>query len=89
MFYGLDNNTLHAGTEGYLQVFDMERNREGAFILNFTASGKGSLNIQGQRVKLSEEKKNYSMTVAFEPLVSILAEDEDARIFSYTTEKGR
>lgn len=89
MFYGLDNNTLHAGTEGYLQVFDMERNREGAFILHFTASGKGSLNIQGQRVKLSEEKKNYSMTVAFEPLVSILAEDEDARIFSYTTEKGR
>lgn len=89
MFYGLDNNTLHAGAEGYLQVFDMERNREGAFILHFTASGKGSLNIQGQRVKLSEEKKNYSMTVAFEPLVSILAEDEDARIFSYTTEKGR
>ena len=85
--YGLDRDTLIINKQGQLAIFDDNRNIDGYLILHIQASGTGILKVDNQSIKLVPEIKTYDISIPFKSIVMISAEDQNARILSYSTEK--
>ena len=88
MMYGLDDNSLYPGVEGYIRVFDDDRNMCGFLHVTITAAGNGYLCIGDQRITLAEQKQTYECTVPFSKMIKITAEEGTAQIFTYSTRKN-
>ncbi len=88
MLYGLDDNTLYAEKEGYLHIFDTNRNQNGTLFLQITAYGAGTLRVQDQQIELSKEQKTYWIQVPFASVITVGAEGGNVMILSYSTGKG-
>jgi len=86
IFYGLDRNILRAGKQGKISVFDENRNIDGALILHIRAAGSGMLKIGNETIALTSAATTYDITVPFQNNIMINALEQDAQIFSYTTE---
>lgn len=87
MMYGLDDNSLYPGNVGFLHVFNDNRNVDGFLYLQITASGSGSLNINGERIALSEQVQVYDCKIPYANLINLTAEDGTAYIYGYSTQK--
>ncbi len=87
IFYGLDNNTLAEGENGFLYVFDPNRSVNGNLIIRLTASGS-ELEVAGKTVLLDESAGTYEITVPFAYEIPIHAVNGDATIEKYTTARA-
>ena len=87
MMFGLDDNTLAAGTTAYFHIFDNGRNIDGNLTLTITAYGKGVLNINGTNLQMEDTAKDYEVTIPFMRLIPITAENDTIQILGYTTKK--
>ena len=85
MMYGMDDDNLYAGSSGTISIFDEHRNLDGMLHLRFTASGNGTLQVDGQEIELTSELKDYEIDVPFKKQITVKALDADAVITSYST----
>ena len=87
MLYGLDDNSLYPGESGFIHIFDGNRNVDGSLYLQITASGSGYLNINGERIALSEQVQVYDCKIPYTQLINLTAEDATVYIYGYSTQK--
>ena len=87
MMFGLDDNALYAGKDGYIHIFDSRRNIDGNLNLTITAYGEGVLNIGGTALQMEAAAKTYEVTVPFKRLISFTAENGTVQILGYETQK--
>ncbi len=86
MIYGLDDNSLYPGVEGYLHIFDSDRNQDGVLQLQISASGNGSLVINGERIAVDNQRKTYEITQPYIDDIPIAAEGGTIQIYGYSTQ---
>ncbi len=89
MMYGMDDNNLVQDTTCRIRVFSENRNIDGKLLLTITASGAGTtLNVGGQKVALDDSRRSYDFELPFGQIIEIVAENGDAKVYSYTTQKA-
>ena len=86
MMYGLDDNTLRSGQTAYITIFDENRgNDDGTMTLLLTASGKGSLIVDGYAIELSENAQTYNINMPYSNPITLQADGASVEILSYYT----
>ncbi len=87
MLYGLDDNMLEEGVTGQLLILDKNRNIDGNLVISITAYGDGILNIGGKKLQLESSEKTYEVTLKFQKVITMTAENAKVQIVKYTTQK--
>jgi len=88
MMYGLDYNVLYTDTPAYIAVFDENRNQSGSVTVTFRAYGSGTLNVDGNKIEMDRQEKDYEVTVPYSRIIPISAENDTVQILSYSTRKN-
>jgi len=88
MMYGLDDNALYPSAPGYIHIFDDNRNINGTITLSLQAFGNGILNISGEKVKVESHVNTYEVTIPYQTVIPVNAENGTIQILSYNTRKS-
>ena len=89
MMYGMDENTFVKDTDGWINVYNDNRNINGQLIITLTAYGEGTvLKVADQSVRLTEQAAEYEFILPYKREVYFTAEGGDAVILSYATKKN-
>ena len=87
MMYGLDDNALYPNVQGYIHIFDDNRNIDGYVTVEFTASGPGTFKVNGEKIELDRSTKTFEVTIPYKKLIPVNAENGTIQILSYSTRK--
>ena len=86
IIFGLDEDSLYEGVNGYVMILNENRNLDGKMVITLTAAGSGILDVSGARLELTENERRYEITLPYDRYIDLKAEGGTARILSYYTE---
>ena len=85
IMFGLDDDFLYDGVNGYVMILNENRNLDGKMVFTFSARGSGILDVGGARIELTENKRDYEITLPYDRYIDLREEGGTAEILSYFT----
>lgn len=85
IMFGLDDDFLYDGVNGYVMILNENRNLDGKMVITLSARGDGILDVGGARIELTENKRDYEITLPYDRYIDLREEGGTAEILSYFT----